>query len=97
MEHTIYSQGNYRIVAISDLDSTFSDLVGDCANTPEEIQMYERLIEQKGVYGFELQYWNAAVGEGWEHVDSCYGFIGLKDEDGNDHYIVDELKSQIEA
>ena len=51
---------------------------------------FEKQVEEEGVYGYELQRWNKEVNVGWEHVDSCWGFVGqysLK----NSHYIVSEM------
>lgn len=104
----IYKSGKYRIVQIQCLYYSLEDLKGDCyspeVNTslsPEVLLNQERdfeaLVNDNGVYGFALEVWNKEVGQGWETVDSCFGFVGPYEESSPDfnHYIVDELKRQI--
>ena len=45
------------------------------------------------MYGYVLERWNPEIGEGWEPVDSCFGFVGRYSLE-NDHYIVEELSAQ---
>lgn len=104
----IFEQGNYRIVEHLDADYSLEDLKGDTFNhsyhpgfdaeslREEEIQ-FEELVAREGVYGYELEQWNPAVGAGWEHVDSCWGFVGQYDpmEETFNHYIVGEMKRLI--
>lgn len=102
---------SYRIIEHADLDASLEDLKGDCFNheasgytgTREELAQEERdfedLVNREGVFGYVLERWNPAPGKGYEHVDSCWGFVGQHspgDRSGLfDHYIVNELKSQI--
>jgi hypothetical protein len=99
----------WRVVEHIDTDYDMDDLKGDMFNpkyiadmgfkgTPDDLRAdeleFERTVEEQGVYGYELQRWNAEPDHGWEHVDSCWGFIGAYSA-SNDHYIVDELKGSI--
>lgn len=106
MTRTIYQVQNYRIVEISDVDFSLDDLKGDCFN-PEvnpdidaaklrsEELAFERQVESEGVFGYALEVWSDKVGEGWTHVDSCFGFVGQWNRETNNHYIVDELIAQL--
>lgn len=107
-ERTIFQSGPYRIVEILDTDYDFDDLCGDTYNpkwntesSPEtlerERQEFLNEVEIVGVYGYELQVWDFGIDKCWIYVDSCWGFIGQYDanSDKYNHYIVDELKSQI--
>jgi len=105
----IHEEENYRIVEILDEYADIEDLKGD-TYTPEchpdipaeQIRegekAFEEEINREGVYGYLLLKWNPEIDHGWEHVDSCYGFVGQY-EDSKDsryhHYIVDEMKEQI--
>lgn len=100
----------HRIIEIPDNVCSMDDLKGDTFNRscnpdiPEE-QMrkqekdFEELIEREGVFGYVLERWNPEPDKGWEHVDSCWGFIGqYSPNDKSDlfnHYIIEELKGQI--
>lgn len=85
----LFQQGNYRI--IEQQDDYLS--VKDFEFGPETMA----LAEQHGVYGYELQRWNPEIDVGWEHIDSCWGFVGQYSETDLtfNHYIVDEMKGQI--
>lgn len=52
-----------------------------------------RIVEMQDT----VEKWNPEIGIGWEHVDSCWGFVGeyRQGVETYDHYIVDELKRQI--
>lgn len=104
----IHEQGQYRIVEHADSCVELDDLKGDCFNPKanpsldpeklkEEEQHFEDLVAREGVFGYALEKWDPAVGAGWTHVDSCWGFVGQYSESDEyfKHYIVDELKSQI--
>lgn len=104
----IHEQSNYRIIELADEFAEMENLKGDTYNvevnsdiSPEVIRKqeveFEQLVNSEGVYGYELQVWNPEVGQGWEHVDSCWGFVGQYSETEElfNHYIIDELKSQI--
>ncbi len=80
----IYEAGPYRIIEIQGNDFHIEDLKGDTYNpkwntdiSPETLRReeleFEEEVEREGVFGYELQHWNSAVGVGWEHVDSCWG------------------------
>ena len=102
----------FRILEIVDEDYSIDDLKGDCFNPAHINEMnpglllcelkykerdFEEQVRQEGVFGYVLERWNPEIGVGYEHIDSCWGFIGQynpNDERFN-HYIVDELKSQI--
>ena len=101
----IFEQGNYRILEVVDECSTMDDLKGECFDPKvnpdvpadqlrEEERDFECRIDHEGVFGYVLERWNPEIGIGWEHVDSCWGFVG-QHSDTNEHYIVDELKQDI--
>ena len=107
MKTTIWEQGPFRILQVTDETATLEDLKGDCFNpacvdhiSAEDLRKqeleFEALVEREGVFGFVLEKWNPEVGRGFEHVDSCFGFIGAYDEASLDfnHDIVTELKNQ---
>lgn len=98
----------YRIVEHEDQSATMEDLKGDCfspAANPDidpfhlkaEEQHFEDLVNHEGVFGYVLEKWNSEPSKGYEHVNSCWGFVGQYSESDKtfNHYIVDELKSQI--
>ena len=106
-KNQVFLKNNFRIIEIQDEFSTVDDLAGDsfCPKTnldidPKKLEKekadFSRQIENCGVYGYILEKWNPEVGQGWSHIDSCFGFVGQYDRITNDHYIVDEMKSQIE-
>ena len=102
---TIWEHGQYRIVEHADPDFSLEDLKGDQfkfdANQSivsrkrlkELERQFEALVARHGVYGFELERWNPDVGKGWEHIDSCWGFVGQwkAGDETFDHYIVHEM------
>lgn len=100
----------YRILEIYDETTLYDleNLKGDCFNPEvnpdidiEELKKQEKAFEKKvyneGVYGYVLEKWNPEPGIGYEHLDSCWGFVGQYDENSEEynHYIVEELMSQI--
>jgi len=98
----------YRIVEHSDETAQFEDLCGDTfkpelhpeiprAQILRELADFTDLVNSEGVYGYVLERWNPEPGAGYEHVDSCWGFVGPYDPKSKrfNHYIVDELMSQI--
>lgn len=101
--------GNFRITEHADTDFDLEDLKGDSYNPKvnpdidadvlknEETQ-FEALVEREGVFGYVLERWNPSPGMGWEHLDSCWGFVGQYDESStnSNHYIVDEMKAMTE-
>ncbi len=102
----IWKKDNYRIIAIRDIYCNLSDLKGDmfCPVLNHDIDArelekqeadFEELVYDEGVYGFMLEQWCPEVDVGWTEIDACWGFVGLTHADGNDHYIIEELKSQI--
>ena len=109
---TIYESKNkvWRIIEIEDLITSIDDLKGEGydpkvnTNIPaEQLLKEEREFELKafnyGIYGYALEKWNPLPGIGYEHVDSCFGFVGRYDsnEEEFNHYIVEEFKTQIEG
>lgn len=99
---------NFRIIEVPDDIISLEDLKGDSYKPevnpdipPQQLRLeelhFEKLVEVEGVFGFILERWNPEVDKGWEHVDSCWGFIGAYDpkQEKFNHYIVDELKGQI--
>lgn len=104
----IFLLGKHRIIEVFDHTSTFEDLCGDSykpeanPNTPppqllKEEQAFSKIVEREGVYGYVWQEWNPEAGSGWQHVDSCFGFVGEYKSTGVfNHYIVQEMKEQIE-
>lgn len=106
----IHEQGNFRIVEIIESHADLDDLKGqsfDPSVNPEipteqlkqEEREFEDLVSREGVFGYVLERWNPEVGAGWEHVDSCFGFVGQYSEHEEifNHYIVSEFKQQIES
>lgn len=101
----IFETEKYRIVAFEDHDWSMEELKGDVRYSIDEEFRFENRVAMEGVWGFELQKAvKYACNEDstktlveYEHVDSCWGFVGLKDEQGNNHYIVDEMKQSIGA
>lgn len=96
----------YRILEIADGLADMENLKGDTFNPKVNTDMpaeqllaeekqFEQLVEREGVFGYALERWNATPGAGYEHVDSCWGFVGsyTPTEDTFNHYIVEELKS----
>ena len=104
---TIWVNGIYRITEEYDLRYSMQDLKGECFDPrlnegvplerlkKDELD-FERYVERHGVYGYTLEQWNPEIGQGWEHVDSCWGFVGQY-SDSNQHYIVDEMKDMIKS
>lgn len=101
---------SYRIVEYQDTDVIMEDLKGDSYNPKhnpdidaeklrEEEIHFEDLVNREGVFGYELQRWNPEPGMGYDHVDSCWGFVGQysETEETFKHYIVDEMKNQIKG
>lgn len=106
----IYQKDNYRIIEMLDEHYDMEDLKGDCFNAeyitdiePANLKQkeidFEQIVNIEGVYGYELQVWDSGIDKGWTHVDSCWGFVGAFDANSeyHNHFIVDELKSQIES
>lgn len=101
----IQAQGNYRLVEHEDIDFRMSVLKGDMykpdcaphlslAELKKEERDFEQLVEEGGVFGYVLEKWNPAVGVGWEHEDSCWGFIGAYDKSNgayNHDFVVEAL------
>jgi hypothetical protein len=104
--NTIYTSpcNNFRIIEVIDLDSTVDDLAGDSFNPKvcfdidplvlaKKLVDFTKEVENEGVFGYELQKWNPKPNRGWEHLDSCYGFIGSYNPKVEiySHYIIDEM------
>ena len=107
-QHTIFQSGAYRIIEMLENDYDMENLKGDMYNTKVITEIdatklkrleieFENEVYENGVYGYELQVWDSTIGSGWTPVDACWGFVGQYDSksDKYNHYIVDELKSQI--
>lgn len=97
--------GRYRITEHIDMCFDMENLKGDCFNPsvntdidPNTLENEERQFEDRvnneGVYGYVLEKWNPAPDKGWEHIDSCWGFVG-RHTAKNTHYIVAEMKGTI--
>lgn len=98
----IFKQGPYRITEIEDHNYSISDLIGDYegGSYTQAVADMEKLVNELGVYGFEIEKWDPAIGKGWESVDSCWGFIGQYSSDEKSdqhHYIVGEFLELIKA
>lgn len=104
MKTTILQVGQFRIVEIPDMLYNIEDLKGDsyCPITNPDIpaeqlkkeeRKFELDVDACGVFGYVLEKWNPEVGKGWEHVESCWGFVGTHDM--NNHYIVHEFETMI--
>ena len=98
----------YRIVEVPDYESNFDDLCGDTFNPfvntdidPSilftEQERFKRSVETDGVFGYILEKWNPSPNIGWEHVNSCFGFVGSYNLGSveNNHYIVAEFIAQV--
>lgn len=109
MKHRIiYQKDNFRIIELLDKYYDMENLKGDSYNPKyiteidvaelkrQEIK-FENEVYNNGVYGYELQAWNSEIDQGWTFIDSCWGFVGSYDSKSEkyNHYIIDELKSQI--
>jgi hypothetical protein len=108
MNRIIYQKGNYRIVELEDTVHFVDDLKGDMFN-PEccpdihiddlkkQEKEFEQIVSYHGVYGYSLERWNPKIDKGWEHIDSCWGFVGEYNENDDqfNHYIVEELKNKL--
>lgn len=95
---------DYRIIEVRDDNFDMEDLKGDTYEhdfngdicpivLSQEEKDFEDKINYQGVYGYVLEKWNAEIDQGWEHVDSCWGFVG--DYEDEKHYIVDEFIDQV--
>ena len=104
MTRCIWQLNEWRIMEVVDDCTTLEDLKGDCycpkTNpdiSPEKLReeegLFEKLVEYSGVFGYVLEKWNPAIDKGWEHLDSCFGFVGQYSKEYNEHYIINELKS----
>jgi hypothetical protein len=104
------SDKKYRIVELVDTDFCFEDLCGDTYNpkynteiSPEtlerEKQEFLEEVNRENVFGYELQCWNPLPGQGYDHVDSRWGFVGAYSEkiDRYHHYIIEEMKKTIQS
>lgn len=106
----IYTSENkyYRIIENHHLDYLIDDLLGDSydseVNTdidPKKLEIeknaYLKFIEDQGVFGYKLEIWNPEPDQGWEYVNSCWGFVGQYDPTTPifDHYIIEEMKNKI--
>jgi hypothetical protein len=100
-DNVIWTAVDWRILECIDESYDFDDLCGDTFNSalnPEipsdqmerELREFTDKVNNEGVYGYVLEQWNPAVGVGWEHQDSCWGFVG-RHRDEN-HYIVAEMQ-----
>lgn len=111
MKHRlIHIEGPFRIIEVIDECTLLEDLKGDCYN-PEvnpdidadvlkrDERKFERHVDEFGVFGYVLEQWNPEIDKGWQHVDSCFGFVGQYQDGAEDydHYIIDELKRQIKG
>ncbi len=98
----------YRIVETEDFFYNIDDLKGDMykmesgfPGTAEELRAeelaFEENVKSNGVFGYVLEKWNPEPNTGYEHVDSCHGFIGQYDSSCAEyaHDIVDEMKQTI--
>jgi hypothetical protein len=104
----LWESGHYRVIEHVDEHFDFENLCGDCFNPKvnphlsienlnSQRREFRAEVNRAGVYGYELQKWNPDVGCGWEHVDSCWGFVGQYvdiPEHRYNHYIVLELISR---
>ena len=100
----IYTEKNYRVVEDEDYYIDFESIIGDCfcpiahsnicpKKLEKEKQEFINRIETDGVYGYRLEKWNSKVNHGWEHVDSCWGFVGAHETEN--HCIINEFKETI--
>ena len=102
LNKTIWEKGIFRIIETPDNAYDMDDLKGDMfhpdCNVNTDIAtlknselMFERMVLINGVNGYILEMWNPTIGQGWEIVDSCFGFVGDYHPEANSHYIVDEF------
>lgn len=103
---------HWRILECVDTCADLEDLKGDVFNPKGILEMhgpemtvetlkeqereFEDRVQREGVFGYVLERWNPLPDQGWEHVDSCFGFVGsyTPHEEVFNHYIVEELKGQ---
>jgi len=90
----------YRIIEMADDTCNSDDLKGNCFDRPdlkEQERAFNLIIENEGIFGYVLERWNPEAGIGYEQIDAYWGFVGTYDPaiPIKNHYIVDELKSQI--
>lgn len=98
----------FRIVEQVDSYYDFENLCGDTFNPKvnpdipaetllENFADFQELVNREGVFGYVLERWNPLPNKGWEHVDSCWGFVGAytESEQTFNHYIVDEMLQTI--
>ena len=108
MYKVLYTSQNkmHRILEVENHFFNLEDLEGDSFDSKVnpsldaqflkfEQNAFRRDVLYKGVYGYVLEKWNPEPDQGWQHLDSCWGFVGQYNENSNRHYIVKELKGQI--
>lgn len=93
------AEGRVRIRFDVDEYAQYEDLAGDCYNVEinadsvpggertilAQEKDFKRQIERDGVWGFIVERKCPCCGN-WEHVDSCWGFVG-RPEDFADEYL----------
>lgn len=103
MDRIIFENATHRIIEKYDYNFDMDSLKGDLFNHEVNPEMdaeqlktdesnFEMLVATEGVYGYVLEKKCLSCGT-WEHVDSCWGFIGeyRKDSPNFEHYIVNEM------
>lgn len=92
-----------RVRIVPDNDADMDNLMGDTFNPkanpdiPKARMDRERAefvarVERDGVYGIVGEVWD---GERWEHVDSCWGFVG--DDWKDSGYLEDCMSATVDA
>jgi hypothetical protein len=95
----------WRVVEMPYAGWTLGKLEGDRYDPKVNIDISPKVLEREkldfktrvyneGIWGYALERWNSEIGKGWEHVASCWGFIGRHTEGQNEHYIVYEYARQ---
>lgn len=105
MKDIIKEKNGYRFYAEEDshfmIDNIKGELFDPKVHTdidPDLLKRHERELEERieneGVWGIVLEKWDPAVGIGWEHIDSCWGFVGGDWKDsGHDKEMLDQMEA----
>lgn len=110
MSRVVYETENkvWRIREVLDMVTTFDDLCGDsfkpecnpdidADDLARDLAKFKQRWLYEGTFGYILERWNPEPSVGYEHVDSCYGFVGEYSEgaESYDHYVINEFKQTI--
>jgi hypothetical protein len=102
-EHDEPELGSVRLRIVPDECVSFDDLEGDTFNPKvnkdvpharleREQKEFREKVNREGVWGVIGEYWD---GEDWQHVDSCFGFVG--DDWKESGYDIDIMRATLDA